>query len=465
MTIAVCYPDTYPVEETFELLKVPWVWFEKGVRYDVVIARKSDVPGYEGPLIDLTNNDFFQKIRILLNTGKPHLHKPECDILIDQIRKDLLAHCLLCEIPPVPWGHPYLVALTHDVDVTSVRECRILTVGNAAWRCVKQGDISSGIRLFSAWCGIGADPWVLFGKWMAFEGSLGVRSTFFFVPQKGVIGIRGHKYRSVGYEVPHAVLDNLTSRGWEAGVHGIDNWADAEAGQREITSVGRKNPGNRTHWLLFETASWERLDRAGYSYDTSFGYNDDAGFRAGTLQVYRPEHAGTLLELPLHIQDLGLFGTSCWAPSSDGWERVPCLTLSQREAEDCCENIFAFARSFGGVVTLLWHYESITPPRDWSGLYYVLVTKAKEDGAWITNAGNAVGWFRKRRQVRITPSTEGSMMVFSVEGDLPRDPHPPLTLRLYIPADRDITVNSPCRRLSGYTDIRLDQKRITVTLA
>jgi hypothetical protein len=30
----------------------------------------------------------------------------------------------LVEIPPVPWGYSYMVALTHDVDITSVKERR-----------------------------------------------------------------------------------------------------------------------------------------------------------------------------------------------------------------------------------------------------------------------------------------------------------------------------------------------------
>src|SRR5208337_634928 len=152
MSIGVCYPDKYAVEETFQLLKVPWDWYVPGQQYDVVIARKADVPGCTENLIDLTGNDIFKKISDLLTTGQPYLHEPVCDLLIDTLRQELKKYTILVEIPPAPWGHPYMVALTHDVDITSVRECRILTVGYAAYQCFKQGNFRAGFNLFCAKC-------------------------------------------------------------------------------------------------------------------------------------------------------------------------------------------------------------------------------------------------------------------------------------------------------------------------
>ncbi len=465
MTVAVCYPDKYPVEETFQLLKIPWVWYEKDNHYDVVIARKADVAGYNGPLIDLTDNDIFKRIRELLNNGQAHLHEPVCDILIDQLRQDIRRYALLIDIPPVPWNHTYLVALTHDVDVTSVKDCRFLTAGYASYQCFRQGKFLSGLRLLGAWSGIGTDPWALFEPWKHLEGNLGVSSTFFFVPKQNTPGIQGHQYRTVGYPVRKDILDDLTAHGWEVGVHGIDNWIDAGEGRREMAVIGREHAGNRTHWLLFDKTSWALLDEAGYSYDSTFGYNDDAGFRAGTLQVYKPETAKTLLELPLHIQDIGLFGKSCWAPVENGWERTPCLHLTMTAAGDYCDRVFACARQFGGVVTLLWHYENIAPPRDWSGLYKDLITRAKADGAWITNAANVVAWFRVRRQVSISYTRENDTVTIRTEGDLPGRSLPSLTLRMHIPLNRQIRVNAEYCRQTEYTDILLDKKEITVTLS
>jgi len=465
MSIGVCYPDKYAVEETFQLLKISWEWYEPCRQYDVVIARRADVPGFTGNLIDLEGNDLFKTIGDLLNTGQDHLHEPVCEILIDQLRQELKKYTILVEIPPAPWGHPYMLALTHDVDVTSVRESRFGTVGFAAYQCFRQGQVRAGLCLLFARLGIGSDPWVLFSRWKALEDGLGVRSTFFFVPRKDDPGIRAHPYRSVPYAIDSGILHQLTRDGWEAGVHGIDNWADAEAGTRERAAVSGAIVGNRTHWLLFDETSWKALDRAGYSYDSTFGYNDDAGFRAGTLQAYRPRTAENLLELPLHIQDIGLFGKSCWAPVDEGWEKIPCLHLDETGAAELCNRILDCAKRYGGAVTILWHYESITPPREWSGLYGDLVNRAKVDGAWVTTAGNVVEWFRERRQAAITSRLEGGTITIGAGNIVPDGSLPQLTVRVHIPDNREITANTPFLRQKEYIDIPLTKKIITVSFS
>ena len=42
-------------------------------------------------------------------------------------------------------------------------------------------------------------------------------------------------------------------------------------------------------------------------YDSTIGYNETVGYRAGTTQPYRPLAASRLLELPLHVMDTALF--------------------------------------------------------------------------------------------------------------------------------------------------------------
>jgi hypothetical protein len=336
MSIGVCYPDKYAVEETFHLLKIPWEWYESGKNYEVVIAHKCDVTDFCGNLIDLTNNDIFQKVFVLLNEGQPHLHEPLCDILLDVLRKELKKYTLLIEIPPCPWAHPYMVALTHDVDLISVRERKWPSVGNAAFHCMFQGSFHSGIRIILAKFRICSDPWENFTKWMEMEERMGVRSTFFFLPVPNTPGLFAPNIRSGYYSLEDAPIPTLIKNGWEVGVHGIDNWTSEEMGLSEITffkKIGLRDIGNRVHWLMFGDNSWKFLDQTGYYYDSTFGYNNDIGFRAGTLQVYRPAQSNRLLELPLHIQDIALFGRSCWELSDSHWKHETCLNISMPEAE------------------------------------------------------------------------------------------------------------------------------------
>jgi hypothetical protein len=465
MSIGVCYPDQYAVEETFQLLKVPWEWYIPGRDYNVVIAYRADVPGWTGYIIDLTENDFFKIISDLLNTGQPHLHEPSCDLLLGKIREELKRYTILVEIPPAPWGHPYMTALTHDVDVTSVKECRFVTVGYAAFQCISRGEVCAGLRLGLSRIGIGSDPWALFECWKALEGQLNVHSTFFFVPKKDDPGVRAHPYRAVGYEINMDVLRNLTQDGWEIGVHGIDNWADIQQGKQEMASIAidGKTLGNRTHWLLFDQNSWKALDEAGYSYDTTFGYNDDVGCRAGTLQAYRPRTAKRLLELPLHIQDLGLLGKFCWAPTDNGWVKTPCLHLDPAAAHEYCTRIFDFAKKCGGAVTILWHYENLAPPRDWSGHYVDLVKRAQADGAWVTNAGGVVEWFNRRRNTGIEYVRDENTITIRI-----RNPdygqRPLMRLRVHIDPAHISSVDTEWSAGDGYIDIACTRPEIMVTL-
>jgi hypothetical protein len=138
------------------------------------------------------------------------------------------------------------------------------------------------------------------------------------------------------------------------------------------------------HWLYFDEQSPAILDRAGVDYDSSIGYNDAVGYRAGTAQVYKPLSAVELLELPLHIMDTALF-----LPGRQN--------LSTSEAKKLVGEIIANAVRFGGVITVNWHDRSILPERLWAGFYSDLLQELRAQGAWLASARDTVRWFRKRR--------------------------------------------------------------------
>jgi hypothetical protein len=461
--IGVFYPDQYGVEETFQLLKIPWEWYVAGHHYDIVIARKRDLPDYDGPLIDITDNDFFQKIRNLLNTGQPHLREPLCDITLVTLRKELIKYTILAEIPPTPWNYSYMVALTHDVDVTAIRKSSLRSVGVAAIRCFLQEHFKEGAGIVLAKFGLKQDPWDLFNRWIEIENGLHVRSTFYFVPRKDDAGISSHPYRAVHYDLDQSLISNLISEGWEAGVHGIDNWIDPARGKEELDALHLEETGNRTHWLLFNQQSSINLDKAGYAYDSTFGYNDDVGFRAGTTQVYRPEGVSRILELPLHIQDIALFGKTCWTPTGTSWEKTPCLNLTDPEAKEYCERILDLAKKYGGAVTVLWHYENLTPPRDWSVLYSSLVSRAKEDGAWVTKAIDIVSWFRARRETKIECSVNQKLVTITIR-DYDFDLNPLQKVRVHIEPSSVSHIDGEYIPGDHYVDIRCDHPLITLVL-
>ncbi|QSZ67924.1 hypothetical protein RJ40_10670 [Methanofollis aquaemaris] len=462
--IGVYYPDLSPVEETFRLFKIPWEWYDPAHTYDVVIARRGEVETAGAYLVDLSEKDYFAEIARILSEGLPHCHEPMVEILIDELRQVLKEHTLLVEIPPVPWGYSYTVALTHDVDITSVRERRWVSVGYAVYQCLRKGMVRDAVRILGAKCGIGKDPWNCFEEWMRLEEDLGVRSTWFFLPEKGKAGEGAPAIRAGYYDLDAELIKRLTDGGWEVGVHGLDNWRDASAAREELQKVSDltgATVGTRVHWLLFDEDSWKKLDEAGYVYDSTFGYNDDVGFKAGTMQPYRPQGCERLLEVPLIIQDGGLFGGKTWNSSDDGG-RGACLCLSEEEGMRRCEEVLTYAKQYGGVVTLLWHHVSMAAPKRWGEFYRVLVGKAIVDGAWVAPEKEAVQWFNARSDAVIHTEHVPDGIRIRVPGIGLDSSLPPMRIRIHTNGADLGKINGDYIEGAQYSDLRCSSLDILV---
>jgi hypothetical protein len=141
------------------------------------------------------------------------------------------------------------------------------------------------------------------------------------------------------------------------------------------------------HWLYFTPDSPKILESAGFEYDSTCGFNEAVGFRAGTLQAFRPLNCEHLLELPLSIMDSALF--------SDGR-----LGVDDDEAARLCDQIIAAARRFGGALVINWHCRSLAPERLWGQFYSRLLADLRDGRVWFATAQTAVEWFRWRRSVR-----------------------------------------------------------------
>lgn len=358
--------------------------------------------------------DLFAEIQTLLTEGQPaeFASSPTVDLHIAILRELVIAEAgVLVEIPPNPAGYRFLGCLTHDVDHPSLRHHRFdhtlagflyratfgsltrLLQGRLGWRGVLQ-NWSAAAKAPLVHLGVLADEWLGFTRYPELEH--GFASTFFVIPYRGVTG------RTVSGPAPHrraarygaadikAQLAQLRAAGCEIGLHGIDAWIDAGAARHEAEAVqraGGSGSGVRMHWLYFEPQSPERLEAAGFDYDTTVGFNETVGFRAGTGQAYRPPQVKHLLELPLLVMDTALF-----YPSH--------LNLSPQEAHAAVDRILDHAERHGGCVTVNWHDRSVAPERLWGDFYAALVEGMIRRGAWCGPAAQVIEWFRRRRAAR-----------------------------------------------------------------
>lgn len=381
--------------------------------------------------------DLFEEVSHLLTRGQPksHAETPTLELHIELIRQCLQESGVsYVEIPARPYKCAFVCCLTHDVDFFGIRRHTADwtlagfavrgTVGTLVDVVRGRRPLDEAVRNWLAvlslplvFLGLGRDFWQPFEDYARAEQ--GRSSTFFLIPFKGQAGVgpdgATRALRAAPYSIREIRRDIEASSGprTEFAVHGIDAWRDADAGRaelKELTAVtGQEKPGIRMHWLYFSDHSPRQLEDAGFAYDSTWGYNDAVGYRAGTSQVFRLAGTESLLELPLTIMDSALFYTGR-------------MGLDRQEAMQRCRGIVQQARRFGGALVINWHDRSLAPERQWGRCYQDLLNEVQAGVVWFATAGQAVDWFRWRRAIRFSLD-EGSGQVH-VEAPAP-SPHLP----------------------------------------
>jgi hypothetical protein len=137
---------------------------------------------------------------------------------------------------------------------------------------------------------------------------------------------------------------------------------DSRTLKSEINRLGQLN-GNqlddgRQHYLLQRfPGSWKRLEACGIHRDHSLGYADQPGFRSGLSRPFRAydmedERIMDLWLHPIAIMDATL---------------IRYLNLSSKEALQVVRSIQDEVEQVQGILTLLWHNESVSNRWEWEG--------------------------------------------------------------------------------------------------
>lgn len=301
--------------------------------------------------------------------------------------------------------NPYTIVLTHDVDHISLRNYPLLSRFGMAF--VKNALFTNFIKLLKGhiglWTYIKAVFWGFafpavkmglvkdpfedcFQRILKIEEEYNVRSTFYFIPFKGTPGLKekgepASIHRAAAYDVSqyNDLLVSLEARGWEVGIHGLNAHIGVGEAAEELKVFKTMLPskakwGIRMHWLYHNHRLWKTLKDAGYYYDTTFGSNEEIGFKENR---YRPFQKDGVWILPLNIQDGALLA---------GWHG----DLSLSRAWEEIKPVLHTAKETGAVVTVLWHNASFGPPRYWEPLYRKIIEEGKKDGARFLTALQAV---------------------------------------------------------------------------
>ena len=302
--------------------------------------------------------------------------------------------------PPRWGGARFAIALTHDVDVPW-RWTRVGVRGGAARlknhalarrprAALAEARALAGVPLHKV---RGTDPNWRVEHITELEASRGAASTFFVMA--------AHRHRADGpapaaYErLRPRLVETVVAGAGEVGLHGSYLAAEDERVLAEekaaLEALAGPVTGQRFHYLRADPhANLASLARLGFAYDSSLGFPDAPGFRAGIAHPFRPwDHATDrpldLVEVPLAAMDVTLAETRY-------------MGLSASAAEQHVLRLVEWAAANGGGFAVLWHTDRFDrgTARGWDRLYARLLDAVHAHGGVCVRAGDLTREARDR---------------------------------------------------------------------
>lgn len=316
----------------------------------------------------------------------------------------IVPSCTSEHISPNPSVRHFIVS-THDVDFLPVsRAGNVLRLAKNAvisflvYRSPSLAMDQAGKALLMM-LGSG-NPLDQLSRLVQTQVELGFTASYFFLTD------RRHR-RDANYNIEDPVVLNTLRRlerdGMEIGVHGsytsLDELSRLNSEFGSLRELGFHPVGGRQHWLRFTV---DRLiaacEKAQVSYDTSLGWPDCVGFRAGACFAFPPynfreERAATFLEIPLIVMDGSLV-----KPGS-----------SETHWYDDAASVLSESRRYGwGGVSVLWHPNGFgggqLPPAAGNVFWRLVDHRQVWDDTWICAADFVRSVWQTYAQVGLLPA-------------------------------------------------------------
>lgn len=300
---------------------------------------------------------------------------------------------------PVEW----VFGVSHDVDHLSKWPLRNrpLLIADLKRALVQRKHVVQATRaLLTSMIGpkLGwTDPYQNVMEIAEMEHGQGLCATYFF-------GVANPKDSSFEVSYDPATLfrcvefSKIIRMGHEIGLHGSyvsgENDLALSAEARELrTRTGTPVKGVRQHYLRFDWSSTpERQLKAGFAYDSSWGYVGRPGFPGGLgspfvgrFPISAP--SGCLVEIPMTVMDTTL---------------REFLRLGFKESELFMRELVRNAKRANGLLVVNWHnnaFDREASPDD-RRIFELLVQESLDRGATPMSLGTVAEWWRYRRDLR-----------------------------------------------------------------
>lgn len=277
----------------------------------------------------------------------------------------------------------FCVSLSHDIDYWNYWNTRqkfqtlfynLRTIPrrplNALWKILGHGLHKNLLH----------NPWRNVKRIIRQETDLGVKSTWFLLARDDFEDQRQNYFSDpVSKE---QIIDLLGQQ--EVGLHGSPESAfDPVVLQAELDKLrelGFDPKGFRTHYLHFDyQKSFTILENAGIHFDSTLGYWENIGFRAGISFPFFPFNIAEnrpfrVLEIPLIVMDTTLRSSKA-------------MNLSPAQSRRVLYRLIDLAARYQSHLSLLWHNTSFDPV-DFpmlGRLYWKTINHAVKRRAWVTS--------------------------------------------------------------------------------
>jgi hypothetical protein len=255
----------------------------------------------------------------------------------------------------------FALAISHDIDdpLTTLHNRPRDAVRQLGGDVVVRRDPRLALNRLRALAGDRArDPNNTFDLLMDVSERHGLRSAFYFLAHRD-LEPRDGPYL---FEDPwvRGLIGRIARRGHEIGYHpSYPTYRDAALTRQELERLQRVAEaegveqqawGGRQHFLRWANPdTWRNWEAAGLAYDSSLGFTESVGFRAGTCHAYRAfdltaRRALELEERPFHVMDVTLANAMALAPDA-------ALQATLDVAAEC--------RRYRGTLGILWHNNSV----------------------------------------------------------------------------------------------------------
>jgi hypothetical protein len=238
--------------------------------------------------------------------------------------------------------------LSHDIDLTGLPRSLRSTIGHLWPRAIPGAFFRDALSL----AGMGFPAYLqAVIETARISRDAGFDSAFYWKASRRTSWDSGYDPRDRRIQ---GVIGSLLQQGFEMGIHpGYETFAAPNEFQAEVARlrrvVGSGPLGGRQHFLRWRPSTWRVWEQAELAYDSSVGFADAMGFRAGTAVPYHPwlmeeDRESGLLEIPLVVMDC---------------TPIQYMRLETPEIVSRIAAIVNRCRATGSVFTLLWHNSSV----------------------------------------------------------------------------------------------------------